>query len=215
MDVFERAELPEIRRLPLCSQLARGRAADPVPKGSTSPSKSKSSGAAAMLRDRLLTLARLARDDLCLVGVRFTHENIDDDWGASTAQALRRNTQLQHLVLVGNGITDASGTKIAHAVAKHPGLVTVAVGGNSLGDKTALAMAKALKESGTLLSLNLASKKYHQEHYLNVCRRRNPPKEIIIPKIEGDYFLPKLGLPTDDPEFNPGRTSCRKRAASR
>ena len=86
MDVFERAELPEIRRLPLCSQLARGRAADPVPKGSTSPSKSKSSGAAAMLRDRLLTLARLARDDLCLVGVRFTHENIDDDWGASTAQ---------------------------------------------------------------------------------------------------------------------------------
>lgn len=204
MDVFERAELPEIRRLPLCSQLARGRAADPVPKGSTSPSKSKSSGAAAMLRDRLLTLARLARDDLCLVGVRFTHENIDDDWGASTAQALRRNTQLQHLVLVGNGITDASGTKIAHAVAKHPGLVTVAVGGNSLGDKTALAMAKALKESGTLLSLNLASKKYHQEHYLNVCRRRNPPKEIIIPKIEGDYFSPEnWGLPTDDPEFNP------------
>ena len=157
-----------------------------------------------MLRDRLLTLARLARDDLCLVGVRFTHENIDDDWGASTAQALRRNTQLQHLVLVGNGITDASGTKIAHAVAKHPGLVTVAVGGNSLGDKTALAMAKALKESGTLLSLNLASKKYHQEHYLNVCRRRNPPKEIIIPKIEGDYFSPEnWGLPTDDPEFNP------------
>ena len=203
MDVFERAELPENRRLPLCSQLARGRAPDPVPKGATSPSK-KSGGAHAMLRDRLFTLARLARDDICLVGVRFTHENLDDDWGASTAQALRRNTQLSSLVLVGNGITDASATKLAAAVCVHPALTTVAIGGNALGDETALGFARALKESGTLVQLNLASKKFHHAHYLDVAQRRRPPKEIIVEPIDGDYFDARdWGKPSDDPEFNP------------
>ena len=86
MDVFERAELEDCRKEPLMSQLVKAEGKLPIPKGNMSPSKAAraSKGAEAMLRGRLAAMARLARDDAVLESVKFCHECIDDDWGAST-----------------------------------------------------------------------------------------------------------------------------------
>lgn len=164
----------------------------------------KSGGAEAILRGRLGALARLARDDTMLLAVKFCHESIDDDWCVSTAQALEMNTHLDSLILVGNGITDASGPRIARATGKHPALATVALGGNALGDATALGFGAALRESTTLLALNLASTKYHYEHFRAKVRRRYGGLSALayLRKIKEETRAKERALvaaPTDTP----------------
>ena len=179
LDVFERADLDVFHREPLMSQLVKAKGLAPIPKavapsgaGQSNVEVRKSQGAENVLRGRLGALARLARDDAVLCQIKFCHESIDDDWCASTAQAMKFNTHLDTLVLVGNGITDASGVQVAHAVARHPACASVALGGNALGDDTARAFADALRESATLLSLNLAANKFHYDHYRDKARRK-------------------------------------------
>lgn len=159
------------------SQLVKAKGLAPIPRAleprnGASVEVRKSQGAEAMLRGRLAALARVARDDPVLYTVKFCHESIDDDWCASTAQAMALNTHLDALVLVGNGITDASGVHVAHAVAHHPTVALVALGGNALGDDTARAFADALRESPSLLTLNLAAAKFHYDHFRDGRGRR-------------------------------------------
>ena len=98
MDVFERAELEVFHREPLMSQLVKAKGLAPIPRaiepsrGGANIEVRKSQGAEAMLRGRLAAMARLARDDPVLSCIKFCHESIDDDWCASTAQAMRFNT---------------------------------------------------------------------------------------------------------------------------
>ena len=86
--------------------------------------------------------------------------------------APRFNTHLDTLVLVGNGVTDAAGVQLAHAAAHHPALASLALGGNAIGDESARAFGDALRESETLLALNLAHSKYHYAHFRDKARRR-------------------------------------------
>ena len=66
----------------------------------------------------------------------------------------------------------ASGVHVAHAVAHHPTVALVALGGNALGDDTARAFADALRESPSLLTLNLAAAKFHYDHFRDARGRR-------------------------------------------
>lgn len=167
LDVFSRAELPEVRKVPLLSRLDRQDAKPPIPRLLKTRSnirvelfERKSQSADALLQGRLLALKRIACNDPVLERIRLCHEAIDDDWAIAVGEALSLNFQLKSLVLVGNEIGDLGATKIADAVASHPTLTAVALGGNRVGDKTAVAFADAIRSSSTLVVLNLTSRGY-------------------------------------------------------
>lgn len=152
LDVFDRAELPDVKNIPLLSQIHR---------------KTETPSQCAMrdvLDGRLRAIQRIARNDPVLAHVRLCHEQVDDDWAVAVADALTMNFQLESLMLVANDVTDVGGQQIARAVGSHPTLTTLALGGNRIGDKTAFAFARVLLASPCLAVLNLAAPKYHRDH---------------------------------------------------
>lgn len=164
LDVFDRAELPDVKKRPLLSQLHTKTEA-PVPRRPASQRAMREPSAQDVLQGRLLAIQRIARNDPVLAHVRLCHEQLDDDWAVAVADALTMNFQLESLMLVANNITDVGGQPIARAVGSHPTLATVALGGNRIGDKTAFAFARALLAGPCLAVLNLSAPKYHR-HYL-------------------------------------------------
>ena len=119
----------------------------------------------------------------------------------------RFNTHLDTLLLVGNGITDASGVALGHAAGHHPTLASVALGGNAVGDDSARAFADAIRESDSLMSLNLASAKYHYEHYRDKARRRRHGMSALA-------YLKKIKREREDANSRPNTASIEAHHAA-
>ncbi|KAJ8611991.1 hypothetical protein CTAYLR_004404 [Chrysophaeum taylorii] len=205
-DIFDRAEMTDIKKTPLLSQLDNHRRdKPPLPNRVKSRLEMRgrdreSASAETLLRSRLNALRRVARNDPVLAALRFCHERIDDDWAVTIAEAIGLNFQLLSLALVGNDITNVGAEHVARAVADHPTLETLAFGGNRVGDKGAFAFARTLEASESLQVLNLTAPKYHYKYYRDRRTKDFQENTVAIRVDDEETFDPATWSRFEDPD---------------
>ena len=140
----EQLTRPELRDVPLVSQLVTQKALVPI-----HDTKDK--------KFYWNVCSRLRRNDGGMVMARMNKSGVDDGVVHLLCDALRENKYCQHLMLHDNRITDIGTEELCKTLRWHVSIHSLWLGGNPMGDRSAIALARLAHLNHNIKDINLSN----------------------------------------------------------